>query len=356
VVLTSFQVSDKPVSVGEDSPLKESISVAKALTLNHAQNTLSFEFAALSYADPESTRYRYRLEGLENRWTEVASTHQFARYSTLAPNEYAFQVQARTNRGSWTEKGAAVRIVILPPWWATWQFRMACLIFSLISLWSLYQYRLRVIARQFDIRIEERIAERTRISRDLHDTILQNIAGLCLQIGGLSKVITAAPESAQARLKGLKQQGEECLREARRAVWNIRSVEFENLDLAAELRAAGERLTAQTSTRFVFDVQGEPRRIAPDLRGQIFRIGMEALANSVRHARAEAIELRIGFGVKEMRLLVSDNGRGFAVADAPAAGHFGLTAMRERAQKIGASIEISSEPERGTSVEVTTPL
>jgi ligand-binding sensor domain-containing protein/signal transduction histidine kinase len=356
VVLTNFQISDKPVPVGADSPLKESISVTHALNLSHSQNTLSFEFAALSYADPERTRYRYRLEGLDSGWNEVASTQHFTRYSKLAPGKYIFHVEARVSHGNWTENGATVRIVILPPWWAIWQFRVACLVFFLISIWYLHRYRLRVIARQFNIRLEDRLRERTRIAQDLHDTLLQNIAGLCLQIGGLSKVITAAPESAQVRLKGLRLQGQECLREARQAVWDIRSLESERLDLAAELRVSGERLTSQTPARFIFCVDGEPRRIAPELREQLLRIGTEAIANSVGHAYADAIEVRIGFETKRISLRISDDGRGFTVDGASAPGHFGLTTMRERAQAIGASIVISSEPERGTSIEVTVPV
>ena len=118
VVLTNFQISDKPVPVGADSPLKESISVTKALTLSHSQNTLSFEFTALSYADPERTRYRYRLEGLDSGWNEVASTQHFTRYPTLAPREYIFHVEARTAAGTGRRKAPKFDIVILPPWWA----------------------------------------------------------------------------------------------------------------------------------------------------------------------------------------------------------------------------------------------
>src|SRR6202034_4131748 len=102
------------------STRKETISVCKALTLSHRQNTLSFEFAALNYGDPERTRYRYRLEGLDSGWEEDGSPQRFTRYSTLAPRDYIFQVEARSSRGNWTENGANLRIIILPPWWSTW--------------------------------------------------------------------------------------------------------------------------------------------------------------------------------------------------------------------------------------------
>jgi Y_Y_Y domain len=157
VLLTNFLISDKPVPVGADSPLKKSISVTKALTLSHSQNTLSFEFAALNYADPERIRYRYRLEGLESGWNEVGSMQHFARYSTIAPNEYGFHVEA--TRGNWTEKGAEVRIVILPPLWATWPFRAGYALAVGLMVWLIWRLRVRQMAKQLNLGFEERLRE-----------------------------------------------------------------------------------------------------------------------------------------------------------------------------------------------------
>ena len=196
VVLTNFQLSDKPVSVGAGSPLKESISVTQALTLSHSQNTLSFEFAALSYADPERTRYRYRLERLESTWTEVPSTQRFTRYSTLAPGEYVFHVEARSSRGNWTEKGAEVRIVILPPLWATWPFRAACFLAAVLMVWLTWHLRVRQIANQLNLGFEERLRERTRIARELHDTLLQSFQGLVFRVQAVRNMLPARPAEA----------------------------------------------------------------------------------------------------------------------------------------------------------------
>jgi signal transduction histidine kinase len=222
-----------------------------------------------------------------------------------------------------------------------------------------WAYRLRVgqVARQFDQRFKERLRERTRIAQDLHDTLLQNIAGLCLQIGGLSKVVVASPESAKERLKDLRQQGEECLREARQAVWNIRSLESENVDLATELRESVRRLTAGTSVRFHFWVEGEARPIVTHLREHLLRIGREAIINAVRHAHAGHIEVQMVFEAKSIRLRIADDGCGFDMEKAAElSGHFGLTTMRERAREINAAIAISSKSNHGTSIEVKVPL
>jgi signal transduction histidine kinase len=235
-----------------------------------------------------------------------------------------------------------------------WWFRDACAALLAMSVWSIYRLRLAAVARRLDLAFQERLRERTRIAQELHDTLLQNIAGLCLQIGGLAKVVVTAPESAGERLKELRRQGEQCLREARQAVWNIRS---ENLDLAMSLRETGKRLTAGTSCNFVLREEGEPRRLSLDLREQILRIGQEAIANAARHAEASSIDTQLRFQTKQLQLRISDDGRGFDIERAGApTGHFGLITMRERAKAIGASIVIVSKIDSGTSIEVTVVL
>jgi signal transduction histidine kinase len=354
VVFTNFQVSDKPVAVGPNAPLSKAISVAKSITLSHSQNTVSFEFAALSFADPERTRYRYRLERSESNWTDVAANQHFTRYSTPPAGDYVFRVEARTNRGQWTENGAAVRIEVLPPFWNTWLFREGCAALIAVSIWWMYRLRVAAVERGLDMAFQERLRERTRIAQELHDTLLQNIAGLCLQIGGLAKIVVATPATAGERLKELRRQGEECLREARQAVWNIRS---ENLDLAMALRETGKRLTAGTTCSFAMREEGEARRLSLDQREQLLRIGQEAMANAVRHAGANSIDALLRFQKKQLQLRIADDGYGFDMERAGAlTGHFGLITMRERAKAIGASIVISSQTNSGTSIEVTVNL
>ncbi|HEY4050236.1 MAG TPA: two-component regulator propeller domain-containing protein, partial [Acidobacteriaceae bacterium] len=148
VVLTDFLLFDSRVPVGGESPLKQSISVTNFLTLTHTQTVFSFEFSALSYANPQRNRYRYRLEGLDNKWNETDSSRRFVTYTTLAPREYVFRVQGSNNRGIWNENGASVRIRILPPWWSTWWFRASVVGLLLFLLWCAYHLRVRELRRQ----------------------------------------------------------------------------------------------------------------------------------------------------------------------------------------------------------------
>jgi PAS domain S-box-containing protein len=148
VVITDFQLFGTSAPIGSGSPLKQSISFTDSVTLTHAQSIFSFQFAALNYAGPEWTRYRYRLEGLEEKWNETESDRRSATYTTLPPGNYVFQVQARTNRGGWGESGAHVRIQILPPWWRTWWFVAVCVLTAVTLVWALYQWRIRQVRRQ----------------------------------------------------------------------------------------------------------------------------------------------------------------------------------------------------------------
>jgi ligand-binding sensor domain-containing protein/two-component sensor histidine kinase len=355
IVLTDFRLSGNPVKIGSRSPLHRSISYVRGLVLSHQQNIFSLTFAALSYANSETNRYRYRLEGLERDWNEVGGDRRQAAYTTLPAGRYTFHVQGATSHGPWSEPGLSLPIEILPPLWGTSWFIGASTLFVLVSIWLLYRVHLGQIAGRLNLGFEERLRERTRIAQDLHDTLLQNITGLSLQINGLWKVVTA-PESVRDRLQELRQQAQACIHEARQAVWDLRSLESQSVDLAVALRESGERLTAGRWAHFSFCVEGDPTPIALDFREQLLRIAREAISNATHHSQAKQIEVRLGFERTSIRLQITDDGRGFNLDEASALpGHFGLTTMRERADQIRASLVISSQVGCGTCVEITVP-
>ncbi len=174
VVLTDFLLFGKQVSLAGESPLRQPIHSTSSITLSHRQSIFSLEFAALSYASPERTRYRYKLEGLETEWNETDSTRRSATYTTLAPGSYVFRVQAHVNRGAWSEKEARLGIVVLPPWWGTWWFRSIAALLILLALWRVYITRVRRIEqhnrelareearlREQNLELDRKVAERT---------------------------------------------------------------------------------------------------------------------------------------------------------------------------------------------------
>ena len=180
IVLIDFRLFGNRVQIRGDSPLPESISYTRNLILPHQQNVFSIPFAAHNYASPATNRYRYMLEGLERDWNEVGSDRRQAIYTTLPSGTYTFRAQGATRGGPWSEPGVALCIEILPPWWGTWWFRVICAIAAVCMLWVLHLFRLQRVAREFNMRLQERVSERTRIARELHDTLLQSFHGVSL--------------------------------------------------------------------------------------------------------------------------------------------------------------------------------
>jgi len=360
VVLTDFKISDQSVPIGANAPLKQSISVTKALTLSHNQNTFSFQFAALSYADPERTRYRYRLERLENTWNEVTSTQNFARYPLIAPGEYVFHVEAWTPRGNWTEPGTEVRIVILPPWWSTWWFRLAVVVTFGFTALLFYRWRLHEATGRLNLRFEERLAERTRIARDLHDTLLQNFQAALLNFHAVTYMLTDRSE-ARKKLEDVIDQARHAITEGRDAIEGLRSSKHESSDLEGAISRFVQQLAAHQSEavppEFHINVEGPTRMLAPSLANELYHIAIEALRNAFRHAHARRIEVEIRYDAREFRLRVRDDGKGIdaKVLQTGRDGHFGITGMRERTRLAGGKLVFWSELDSGTELEFTVP-
>ncbi len=355
VVLTDFQIFGRPVPIGGDSPLKQSIPLTSSLTLSHAQSIFSFEFSALSYTSPERNRYRYRLEKLETQWNETDSNRRFVTYTTLAPGDYVFRVQGSNNRGVWNERGATVRIRILPPWWSTGPFRAICAGLILVLLGTFYQFRLHQIAQEFNVRLEERVHERTRIARELHDTLLQSFQGLMLRFQIVDELLPAG--KAKEELEEALERGDQAIAEGRDAIHDLRSLTVIGHDLGSAVAALGDELASQDSATFSLTVEGPPRNVRPIVRDEIYRIAREAVRNAFRHAQARRIEAEITYGDHLFRLRIRDDGKGMdpGIVEGGLGGHYGLPGMRERATQIGAQLNIWSGAGAGTEIELSIP-
>ena len=286
VVLTDFRVFGKPVPIGRGSPLKQSITVTDSLTLPPAQNMFSLEFSVLSYVSPGQNRYRYKLEDLDTGWNETSSAHRLVTYTTLPAGDYVFRVQGSNNRGLWNEKGAALALHILPPWWSTWWFRVICTAFVLALLGAIYKLRLQQQAREFSMSLETRVNERTRIARDLHDTLLQSFQGLMLRFQVVDELLPARPAEAKEALEKALERGDQAIVEGREAVGDLRSSTEVTNDLGQAVKALGDELASADSARFRLAIEGSPQDLHPILRDEIYRIAREAVRNAFSHARA----------------------------------------------------------------------
>lgn len=363
LVLTDFRLAGHSVEVEQNSPLQKAINYANDVTLTHDQNIFTVSFAALTYFNPDANRYRYKLDRLEDKWTEVGSDRRNATYTTLPAGKYTFHVQSATRQGSWGEPGLALTINILPPWWATIWFRLFTGVLILAIVGSLYKLRLRQLDQQFKAQLDARVAERTRIARDLHDTLLQSFHGLMFRFQAARNMLPRSPESAMRTLDEAISKTRNAITESRDAIHDLRSDPVKDGDLVRLLEAQGEELAAvlaadQNLPVFRVIVEGDPQKISPALNDEIYRIGRELLRNAFQHAGANKIETEIRYDTNQLRLRVRDDGRGLDpkvldVSRRP--GHWGLAGISERAQQIGAQLRIWSEDGAGTEIELTVP-
>ena len=361
-VLTEFQLSGKPVPIGEESPLHQSITQADSITLSHQQNIFSVGFSALSYFNAETNKYRYRLDGLDNDWHEVGSNQRIATYTTLPARTYTLEVQGATARGPWSEPGARLRIEILPAWYQTFWFRAICVLVFLLAIWTAYMLRVKELARRFHVAIEARVDERTRIARDLHDTLLQSFSGLLLRFQAASNVLPARPDEAKRRIDGAIEQAAQAITEGRDAVHELRSGGVSSIDLGQAMNNFGKELLAgsapEASPEFRVQVEGTPQMLNPIVRDEAYRIGAESLRNAIRHSSARRIEVEIRYDESNLRVRIRDDGKGIdpeILGRDHAAGHWGLRGMRERAKLVGGNLEVWSQLDAGTEIEVNIP-
>ena len=355
VVLTDFKVSGKSVPIAPDSPLTQSITYTDRVTLSHTQNMFSITFAGLDYLSSQSTRYRYRLEGLEQQWNEVGSDQRHATYTTLPAGQYTLRVQAARSRGSWND-GATLAIEILPPWWETWWLRTVVGLLLMLTAWLFYRLRIRQVSRQLTMRMEERLGERTRIAQELHDTVLQGLASASLQLEVADRQI-AGDATAKPLVRRVSQLLRHLSDESRQTVRGLRLRHSEEENLERALTQISKDLAAPHKVKYQVVVEGTPRSLQALVRDEIYRIGGEALANAFSHARASTVETVLEYGRDHFRLLVRDDGKGIdpEVLKGGREGHFGLSGLRERASRIGALLKIRTGPGAGTEIDMLVP-
>jgi signal transduction histidine kinase len=232
----------------------------------------------------------------------------------------------------------------------------------LAALLGIYQLRTRQLAHQYTLRLEERVSERTRIARELHDTLLQNFHGLLLRFQGAYNHLPSRPQEARKALGVALDRGAEAITAARDTVQELRSPPSGTNELSSAIAAlSGELRVAQTealSPAVEVAVQGEGRELHPILRDEIYRITAEALRNAFRHARAGRIDVAIRHGDHEFRIIVKDDGKGIdpeVLKQGSRRGHWGLPGMRERAEAMGAVLDIWSSHGIGTEVSLRVP-
>jgi signal transduction histidine kinase len=340
-----------------------SYAVANGLRLPPLVRDITLEFAALTLVDPKSTRFRFRLEGHDNDWQEVID-RRLVTYTNLPPGNYRFRVKAANNSGLWNEEGAQLEFSIQPAFYQTTWFRLAGAALLIGLAWSGFQLwlhmRIRRLHRQFEATLEARVAERTRIARDLHDTLLQHFHGLLLHFQAALNLLPDRPRESKQVLASAIDRAAEAITEGRDTVQGLRTSALETNDLADSLRALAEDLAHENghAASAHVDVQGTPQALHPLVRDEAFRIAGEALRNAFRHADAQQVAVEIRYDARQLRVTVRDDGKGIdpeVLRKGEKEGHFGLGGMRERAELVGGKLTVRSSLETGTEVDFCAP-
>ncbi|MGD0730672.1 MAG: two-component regulator propeller domain-containing protein [Terracidiphilus sp.] len=351
-----------PVHINGIVADRTSFPLLEALRLPALTRDLEIDYTALSFTAPKKVLFRYMLEGHDAGWQEPG-TRREAFYNDLPPKKYRFRVIACNNDGVWNETGASLDFSILPAYYQTGWFRALCGAALLLLLWALYQLRLQQLRHQFTIGTEARVNERTRIARELHDTLLQSFQGAAFQFQAARKLLLRNADNAMTVVDEAIHAAEEGIAEGRAAIRDLRPEPAAERDLPELLKAAGDELAGAHEAdrlRASFDVivEGKPQALPSMLQDEVFRVSREVLRNAFAHAAASHVEVEIRYDQDQFQVRIRDDGKGVdpkILETGGRPGHFGIPGMRERAQRIGAQLAFWSEAGAGTEVQLTVP-
>ena len=334
----------------------KSYPIAKTMRLLARTRDVQIDYTGLSFVAPQKVTFRYRLLGAENDWSDVTTRRQ-AFYMNLGPGIYTFQVQASNNDGVWNRLGDSITFVIPPTLIETLWFRVLLGTVLLLMIVIVMVARMRYVSEAIRSQLSERMMERERIARELHDTLLQGFQGLILRFGTAARHIPKG-EPSKAMMESALDRADEVLLEGRSRVRDLRADDVTSSDLLTDLSDFSDELAIGQAAAFDVTKVGDERELHPIVREEAYWIGREALSNAQSHAFATAIRLSLDFGPKTFVMTCADNGGGIeaGILEAGAReGHWGLSGMRERAAKIGGTVRITCDGEPGTRVTLRVP-
>ena len=350
-----------PVQIRTLTVAGHSIEPGTGLTLPKYTTTARFDYLGLSLTAAEKVRYRYRLDGVDNDWHELTASRQ-ALYTNLRPGHYTFRVIAANNDGVWNESGASLAFAIPPAFVQTEWFTVLCVLGGAAAVWVLLRLRVRQVHHRLEQRLEDRLSERARIARELHDSLLQGFQGLMFRLQAVRELLPERPGDAAKSLNSAMQMGDQAIGEGRDAVHNLRSQNSFEPDISTSLSTIGielgQGIDSSSRPQYRVIVDGRRRELIAVVRNEAYRIAREAICNAYQHAKASHIETEITFGAVDLTIRVRDDGVGVdskVLARGERLGHWGLPGMRERSESLGGELHVWSEENAGTEVELRIP-
>jgi len=325
------------------------------IRLPKGTTSLEIRYSAASLAIPDRVRFRYRLDGVDDGWQEAGNRRE-AFYANLGPGNYRFHVLAANDDGVWNARGAEAQLVIAPRFYQTLWFYALCLLAGLALIVGFVVWRMRLAADRVHLQLMERMNERERIAREIHDTLLQGVQGLLLRL----QAMMAGPTVRETdTLNAAIDQARQMVVEGRDKIISLRGETPRQSELAQSILAVGEDLASlYPDTRFQMTTDGPARQILGSARDEIVDIVREAIRNAFLHAHARRVEVHVAYRPRTLRVRVADDGHGIdeaALKSAADSGHWGVIGMRERAVRLGAKLTLRRQRPRGTEWLLSVP-
>jgi signal transduction histidine kinase len=331
------------------------VGLQGSVHLAGAHRRITFNYDGLSLSMPERIRFKYKLEGVDEGWSNAAPAREVT-YNNLGSGSYRFRVIASNSDGRWNSAESEVAFDIQRAYWQTWWFRLSIVAALALAILLIVRLRVRALAARLNMRFEERLAERTRIAQELHDTLLQGFLSASMQLHVANDRL-AVDSPAKPLVDRVLELMARVIDEGRNTVRGLRSSEASHGNLEESFSRLQQELFTSSNKGFRVIVEGTPRPLRPVIRDEFYFIGREGLVNAFRHSEATDIVIEIEYATNHLRISVRDNGRGIDphVLRTGRDGHWGLSGMRERAERIGARLRVLSRAAAGTEIELSVP-
>jgi len=323
--------------------------------LGSGTHSITFNYADTNLSVPQRIRFRYRLDGTDQGWSDEVALRQVV-FTNLGPGPYRFRIVASNGVGSWNGPETTIPFMVDPAFWQTWWFRLVLLAASCVVFIAVYRMRMSQLTEQLIVRFNERLAERTRIAQELHDTLLQGVLSATLQLDVVEDQ-TPPDSPTKPLLRHILELMARVSEEGRNALRGLRTTDSLSFSLETSLSRVGQEFANEEKVNYRVASQVASRSLSPMIRDEVYRIGREAVVNAFLHARASNIEVEVEYAKRFFRVLVRDDGCGIdaRVLETGRDGHWGLAGMRERSENIGANLKLRSRIGAGTEVELTIP-
>jgi signal transduction histidine kinase/ligand-binding sensor domain-containing protein len=331
------------------------VEATQPVRLQPLTRDIEVDYTALSLAEPRNVRFRYKLEGFDSDWRD-AGTRRQAFYTNLRPRAYRFRVLACNNDGVWNESGATLDFDVLPAFYQTQWFRLFCALVLIILAWGAYRLRVWQVTTHAQELYEEQLKERTRIAQELHDSLIQDVMGISLQIEVTDELLPADLPAKQSLARALR-LCKSALDAGRRALSDLRSAPLSAADLVRSFSQSTDELARDTGTVVDVIVEGRERPLNALAGNDVLQIGRQAIINALQHAHARKIHVLLSYSERLLQIRVQDNGCGIneETLNLRRPGHYGIAGMKERAERLGGSISIRSRVGEGTEVNLSVP-